>query len=316
MRGPARLHGNFVANGESALHHAAHIPLVSRASPRSLPHSGRPAGAALRPRQRRPRRTTFGLTTLTTALIGAIAFAVLTHLGANARQARPVIEEADRLAELAGFGVQQVFLAGHRMTSDRDIFDALDLTHSRSLLRFDGNAARERIEDLPWIKTAAITRIFPDSINIEVTEREPMAVWHNAGRDMLIDATGRVLGAAPPSMQTGLPRVLGEEAAGAAAALLTTLDRYSSVRDRVREAVFVAKRRWTLQLKDGPALLLPADRMAEALDLVAAKLAPVRLLDDSRYAAIDLRSPDRIILTPRPEEEQKTASGHQLQPSG
>jgi cell division protein FtsQ len=202
------------------------------------------------------------------------------------------------------------------MTSDRDIFDALDLTHSRSLLRFDGNAARERIEDLPWIKTAAITRIFPDSINIEVTEREPMAVWHNAGRDMLIDATGRVLGAAPPSMQTGLPRVLGEEAAGAAAALLTTLDRYSSVRDRVREAVFVAKRRWTLQLKDGPALLLPADRMAEALDLVAAKLAPVRLLDDSRYAAIDLRSPDRIILTPRPEEEQKTASGHQLQPSG
>ena len=109
-----------------------------------------------RPR-RAPSRRTGRITLLVAALIGAAAFVALTHGGSNARQARPFLDEADRLAERAGLGVRQVFLTGHRMTSDDDIFDALDLTHARSLLRFDSQAARTRIERLPWIKTANIS---------------------------------------------------------------------------------------------------------------------------------------------------------------
>lgn len=298
------------------MHATAQKPLFTRAVLGSQPSPGRPASAALRPRRKQARRNAFGLTTIAAAVMGAVAFAGLTHGGANARQARPFIEEADRLAELAGFGVQQVFLTGHRMTSDRDIFDALDLTHARSLLRFDGNAARERIEELPWIKTAAITRIFPDGISIEVTEREPLAVWRIDGRDLLIDATGRILGAAPPSAKAELPLVSGKDASAAAATMLEQLDNFPRIRDRLQEAVFVAGRRWTLLLKDGPALHLPADRTAEALDRVAKIPGLTQLLNNNRYAAIDLRFPDRIVLSPRPEEEKKTASGHQLQPSG
>jgi len=298
------------------LHATAQKPLLTRAVLGSQALPGRPASAAVRLKRKQARRNAFGLTTVAAALIGAAVFAGLTHWGANAREARPFIEEADRLAELAGFGVQQVFLTGHRMTSDRDIFDALDLTHARSLLRFDGNAARERIEELPWIKTAAITRIFPDGISIEVTEREPLAVWHIDGRDLLIDATGRVLGAAPPQAKAELPLVSGKNASTAAATMLEQLDAFPRIRGRLQEAVFVAGRRWTLLLKDGPTLHLPAERMTEALARITDEPELTQLLNNSRYAAIDLRFPDRIVLSPRPEEEKKTASGHQLQPSG
>ncbi|HEX7074598.1 MAG TPA: cell division protein FtsQ/DivIB [Hyphomicrobiaceae bacterium] len=273
--------------------------------------------AAPMPKRPRPRRqSAVRLTAWTTAIAGAALFIALTQWGANARQARPVVEEADRLAELAGLGVQQVYLTGHRMTSDRDIFDALDLTQARSLLRFDSVAARERIERLPWIKTAAITRIFPDSISIEVVERKAFAVWEESGKDLLIDATGRVLGLAPPSMQAGLPRFVGRGANEKAAALLSLLEHQPYVRARLKEAVRVAGRRWTLRLAGGLEIHLPAGREAEALARLSSSVAASRLLDANEYAAIDLRPADRIIIRPVHDGERKTASSQHVQPSG
>lgn len=307
----------FVANGESALHQSAPAPKLWRTPrPRVAPRHNLNGGPALVPKRNRPKRTTLRLTAWTTAIAGAVIFSALTQWGANARQARPVLEEADRLAEIAGLGVRQVFLTGHRMTSDRDIFDALDLTQARSLLRFDGAAARERIEDLPWIKTAAITRIFPDSISVEVVEREAFAVWRRGDRNLLIDITGRVLGPAPATMQAGLPRVAGDGAALEAAKIHALLVQYRDLDARLHEAVRVADRRWTLRLESGLEIHLPAGREAEALSRLTINPAARHLLDSRRYAAVDLRSPGRIIIRPKQEEEKKTASSHPTQPSG
>lgn len=262
------------------------------------------------------RRSSIRLTAFSTAVAGAIAFAALTQWGANARQVRPVLDEADRLAELAGLGVQQVFLTGHRMTSDRDIFDALDLTHARSLLRFDSLAARARIEQLPWIKQAAITRIFPDSINVEVTERVAFAVWRMPDREVLIDVTGRVLGAAPRTAYAELPRVSGEGAAREAATIVGILKRFPELQSRLEEAQRVAKRRWTLRLAGGPEIHLPPGHEADALRALTSNPAAQHLLNGTRYAAVDLRSADRIIVRPVHTEEKKTASRFGAQPSG
>ena len=280
----------------------------------STPASAGVLGSArARPRSR---RRGFRLTAFTTAIAGALAFAALTHWGANARQVRPVLDELDRLAEVAGLGVRQVFLTGHRMTSDRDIFDALDLANARSLLRFDSLAARARIEQLPWIKQAAITRVFPDSINVEVTEREAFAVWHMPDGEVLIDATGRVLGPAPASMRAKLPRLAGEGAARDPSAIVNILAGFPALQARVEEIVRVAKRRWTLRLAGGTEIHLPAGRETEALNALMTNPAARHLLDGRVYAAIDLRSPDRIVIRPRHSEEQKTASRYGAQPSG
>ena len=317
MGGPARLHGNFVANGESALQHSASAPHFWRASLHSAPRAGAAAAAPLKLKNaRRRHRNTLRLTAFTTAMAGAFAYAALTHRGANPRQAQPAVEEADRLAEMAGLGVRQVFLTGHRMAADKDIFDALDLTNARSLLRFDSRAARDRIERLPWVKSAAITRIFPDTISIEIAERQPFAVWHRSGRALLIDDTGRVLAAAPPSVRAELPHVSGEGAAHKAAEILAAVNRHPELATRLQEAIRVADRRWTLRLTDGPEIHLPAERQAEALQLLMSKRAELSLLNGSRHAAVDLRPANRIILRPKREQEKETASGHNAQPSG
>lgn len=298
------------------MQHSASAPRLWRTSVAPEQGAATAGGAALAQKRPAPRRHTVRLTAFTTALSGALAFAAMTHWGADARQVRPVLDEADRIAELAGLGVRQVFLSGHRMTADSDIFDALDLANARSLLRFDSLAARARIERLSWVETAAITRIFPDSISIEIAERRPFAVWHRSGRDLLIDATGRILSLAPPGIGAELPRISGEGAGKEAAGLLAAVEQHPALAARIQEAVRVAGRRWTLRLTGGPEIHLPAGREAEALELLTAERVPSQLLDGRRHASVDLRAPDRIVLRPKHDLEKQPLSGRNAEPSG
>lgn len=256
-----------------------------------------------------PRRSALGFTALTAAVIGGLAFATLSQGGTNARQVRPFLDEADRIAELAGLGVRQVFLTGQRMTADADIFDALDLAHARSLLRFDNVAARARIERLPWVASVAITRIFPDSISIEIAERRPFAVWLRSGRGSLIDATGRTLAPVNPDAVPELPRVSGEGAAAGAASILAVVERYPQLARRLEEAARVGERRWTLRLAGGGQILLPAGLEREALDELMGGPAGARLTETPQ-TVVDLRASGRMIVRTSP------AITERMRPSG
>ena len=110
------------------------------------------------------------------ALSGALAFSLLTDAGRQTREAMSLLPEADQVLFWTGLRIDQVALSGQRFTPDSDIFDALDLANARSLLTFHSNAARGRIEALPWIETASITREIPGALEIRVTERKPTAL--------------------------------------------------------------------------------------------------------------------------------------------
>jgi len=51
--------------------------------------------------------------------------------------------------------------------------------------------ARQRIARLGWVRSATVTRLLPDTIRIEIAEREPFALWQRGGELSLIDAEGR-----------------------------------------------------------------------------------------------------------------------------
>lgn len=242
-------------------------------------------------------------------LTGASAFAIATEGGRTARTARPLGEQIDRLADLAGLGLRQVNVTGHRMTPDTAIFDALELSGTASLLRFDSAAARRRIERLPWVRTATVERIFPDEVAVAVTERTPYAVWRKPGGDILIDEEGRELGPTRPgaAAAAGLPVVTGEGAAAAAHQLLRSLSAYPQLLSRLALAERVGDRRWTLTLEPGPTVHLPADDEAGAMLRLMAPRQGGRLID-REVALIDLRIPDRIMLRRERPQAQSAAT--------
>jgi cell division protein FtsQ len=224
---------------------------------------------------------------------GLAGVALTTEKGAALRQRLAVITDADRVAARLGFGIDQVTLSGHKFTFDRDVFDVLDLANARSYASFDAKAAKDRIERLPWVSTAELTRVYPDRLEIRIRERVPFAVWVRGEQSYLIDVTGRVLSGVSGALPPSLPRLGGEGAAAGAGELLSLIDRYPNIHRRFETAIRVGERRWTLKLAGGVTLELPADGEAQVLESMTRDAALVRVVERGNVT-LDFRAPGRI----------------------
>jgi len=204
----------------------------------------------------------------------------------------------DQLLIAAGFGIDEVSVSGHRFTADSDIFEGLDLASVKTSLAFDSRSAITRIERLPWVATASITRVYPGRLDVTVTERTPFAVWLIGAKAQLIDNTGRILQAVPKSQLPQLPQIAGEGAPEAARALFDVLAGIPAVQSRLKLATRITGRRWSLELDDGVRLELPPEGEAGALADLMADVQGQSLLA-ARDTIIDLRSRREIAVRPK-----------------
>jgi cell division protein FtsQ len=80
----------------------------------------------------------------------------------------------------------------HYVTANsvREIFRA-DRDHS--VLRIPLDARRHQIESLPWVEQAVVRRALPNTIEVDITERTPIAFLRAGNQMELIDAHGVIL---------------------------------------------------------------------------------------------------------------------------
>ena len=101
----------------------------------------------------------FSATIMTTAFMAATGL-----YGAYVGGHMPALVQA--VTAHSGFAVDQVRVTGHRETSEIDVLDRLDLNGWTSLVGFDVEAARERVADLPWVETASVRKVYPDTLEV------------------------------------------------------------------------------------------------------------------------------------------------------
>jgi cell division protein FtsQ len=231
---------------------------------------------------------------LAASLISVLAFAAATDFGRHTRPAVPLIDQIDQMLVTSGWGINEIWLTGHHHAIDADLFDALQLAEPRSLLGFDPRKARERLENLPWVKTAVVARVFPDAVRVEVHERKPIARWTHHGRQALVDATGHLLAYVPKGAANELPVVRGSGAATEAASLLELLSHHPDIMQRLEVADRIGGRRWTLAFEGGARAHLPADDPGAALARLEDLVRRHAVLDSA--AEIDLRLPNRTAI--------------------
>ena len=193
--------------------------------------------------------------------------------------ARSMATQLDQLAWRVGLGIDHVEISGHRLQSDADILDAVDLPNVHSILLLDTAAIRARIERLPWIASATIERRLPNEVSITVTERAPFAVWRRGGRDVLIDRSGRELSAIGSGTALEVPRIEGQNASEDSTRLLDLVARLPEILNRLEYAERIAGRRWRLFLRGSTVVELPAEADAAALSMLVEPRAGGRLID-------------------------------------
>lgn len=213
--------------------------------------------------------------------------------GQTARAYDALTSGIEHLAVAAGFGVKRITLNGHLRATDAAITAALGAGPDTMMLGFDTDAAKARLEAVPWIRHAQVMRLLPSTLQVVIEERTPYAIWQNKGQTYVVDAEGVVLAPALREAHAGLPLVVGEGAGRNAAQLFDQLNSHDDLAQNLVAAIRVGDRRWTLKLASGLEIMLPDDNVGEALASLA-KLDRERGVLKRDIAAVDLRLLDRV----------------------
>ena len=193
-----------------------------------------------------------------------------------------------------GFGISEINITGQTLTSEATILKALDIGSDASILTYDADAALARIKTIPSIKTVNIRKVYPNEIQVAVTEKVPMARWRIGDKTYLVDEDGSPVAVDDGSFRS-LPLVVGEGAADDAMVMIHALDAFPSLTEDLAALSRIGERRWDLIFYSGLRVQLPEKGVAQALTQLSAYQSTDQLLDRD-VNIIDMRVPGMLEL--------------------
>ena len=243
-------------------------------------------------------------------MVGAIGFLTLMagaglvqggHLGFGGGAAETASADA-------WYPIEEILAAGHYHTRRKDLLAAISVKPGDDMMDVDPDEVRARVESLDWIASAKVARLWPATLQVQVVEKEPYAIWQSKGVSWLIDRKGTRITKDGVGEFAGLPLVVGDGAPQHAAALVEILKRFPAIQRVVKASVRVGDRRWDLHLKNGIQVRLPEDGVEDALQRLTTLEAEQKIFERD-IESVDLRLPDRLIIKPRGGAAQSVARG-------
>jgi cell division protein FtsQ len=207
----------------------------------------------------------------------------------------------------AGFSLQNVYLSGHQKVDAKTILSATNVQNGQPILGFSLAEMKTRLEQVPLIRHAQIARVLPNTLRVNVEERQAAAVWQYRGKLQLVDADGVAMGAVRSGEYRKLPLLVGQMEPKHIQEFFAFLDKAPELKKEVQSATLVSARRWNVDLKKGIEIKLPENDLAMAWEKLS-ELVEQKMLLREDIEVIDLRMPDRMFIKQaKPEVSDKGA---------
>jgi cell division protein FtsQ len=208
--------------------------------------------------------------------------------------------------------IEHVIVKGNDRLSTEDVLQVLNGLRGESLVWTDLDAWRRRLLTSPWISDAALRRSLPSTVEVVVSERQPMGIGRINGDMYLVDEGGVVIDLYGPQYKDlDLPIIDGLSAVPAENGPLvdgTRAELAGRVIAAIRPRPEIARRLSQIDVTDthNASVILTGDqaivqlgddqflqRLQSYLDLASALRERVPNID-----AVDLRFDDRIYVRP------------------
>ena len=222
--------------------------------------------------------------------------------------------------------VSRITVSRNVRMSRGEVVSLLDGLQGRNMLLLDLDGWRSKLLASPWVADAALRRVFPGTVDVFISERQPIGIGRLGEVLYLIDEQGKVIDEFGPNHAEldlpvidglGTPGVdprLGGEAVDEGRALLATR-LLSSLRARPDLAARVSQvdvsdiRDAVVILKDDTTLIrVGDDQFAERLQSYI-DLAPALRERVPRIDYVDLRFGERVYVRPQGSGSQKASNG-------
>lgn len=97
------------------------------------------------------------------------------------------------ITNTAYFRVQAIAVEGASKVAHEEIIAISGLSHGMHLASFKAGDVEAAVQAIPRIDRVSVRRMFPGTVRISVTEREPVAVLPHHSGFLVLDGVGRVI---------------------------------------------------------------------------------------------------------------------------
>ena len=207
--------------------------------------------------------------------------------------------------------VTRITVQGNHRMSRGEVLSLLDGLAGASMVTVDLERWRERLLTSPWVADAAIRRMFPGTLAVAISERQPMGIGRVKGAMYLVDRSGAIIDEFGPNYaDLDLPIIDGlgasapgdavadEARAGLAGRVMSDLQRRPELAAQVSQIDVTDSRNAILMLKEDTVLVRVGDeRFSERLQAYLDLMPALReRIPDIDY--VDLRFDERVYVRP------------------
>lgn len=201
------------------------------------------------------------------------------------------------LSGKSGLALAEIHIKGRNYTSSDDIKSAVGAPYGTPLIGLSLSEIQHNIEQLGWVESASVARVYPDAIAVTLTERRPLALLQSAGGHRLIDEDGHIIFGAQASAFSHLPVVSGKGAAEEARYIIEALRTEPDLFADVWAVQRISNRRWDVHLRTGLAVRLPEKDAVLAWSKLAILDRDTKIMMRD-LATIDMRVSGQLIVEP------------------
>jgi cell division protein FtsQ len=274
-------------------------------SPVAIPADKRFHRAHVKPSRKRGRLKSLVAPALKAASLALIALLVMYRGGAMVAQAR-VLQ------------IDHILVSGNGRVSRAEVLSALRGLEGENIVLTDLQEWRTRLLSSPWIRDAAFRRSLPSTIEVTVSEREPIGVGRVKGQLYIVDERGAVIDEYGPKYgDLDLPIIDGltapagpgsetdDQRGELAARLLLSMRAKPAIARRVSQVDVTDAHNAAVIITGDPAMIyLGDDRFVQRLESYLGLATALReRVADIDY--VDLRFDERIYV--RPIDGRRTA---------
>lgn len=185
--------------------------------------------------------------------------------------------------------VRQIHATGTFVkVNEQMLRDAVAGSIDGGYFRIDMAKTQQVVEAIPWVDSASVRRVWPDTLAIDVQEQKAVAYWMNGG---LVNVRGEIFSPEKSTYPAGLPVLAGPE--GSQQQVLEYYTQantiFSKMKLIVNEVHMDARRAMTLKLSNGIEVILGRESISERLQRLERVYAKTVTGHDDAITRIDMR---------------------------
>lgn len=194
-----------------------------------------------------------------------------------------------------GFTINNIQILGIKNIPKETIIKIVNNEKKSNIFNVNLLNIYNNLKNNDWVEELYIERVLPNTIKINIKEKEVIGIWQYEMSNKLITKNGETISTANINkFKIDLPIIHGNNANKNANSILKILETNKVLAKNIWSLDYVNNRRWNLHFKQGIIVLLPSKGVLKAWNEII-KLQKNYDVLNLGLTELDLRNPNKIL---------------------